>query len=208
VLAFASLFSSLTILIRGRVNAVALHHYVEFYDFAGLRLDHAFRFVPGLFSSLSLSWTWLFAGVSVPSSISRGRPNKSIASCPNSADGSGSAIRPAYSAVPVSCISRASTFAHTQLSNRRRSCSSLLDSAPQHGPTYRRSLNPHVSKPVRAQHRAGNSVADSTEWSQLRARQYSRPDIRRRQQHSCAIRGQRGGRKHRAIALETEQQCP
>ncbi|GJJ06521.1 hypothetical protein Clacol_000713 [Clathrus columnatus] len=27
----------------GRLNAVTLHHYIEFYDFTGLRLDHAFR---------------------------------------------------------------------------------------------------------------------------------------------------------------------
>jgi hypothetical protein len=30
---------------RGRINAVALHYYVDFYDFTGLRLDHAFRLV-------------------------------------------------------------------------------------------------------------------------------------------------------------------
>ncbi|KAF8493600.1 hypothetical protein JB92DRAFT_1163112 [Gautieria morchelliformis] len=27
----------------GRINSVALHYYMDFYDFAGLRLDHAFR---------------------------------------------------------------------------------------------------------------------------------------------------------------------
>ena len=30
---------------RGRINAVALHYYVDFYNFVGLRLDYAFRSV-------------------------------------------------------------------------------------------------------------------------------------------------------------------
>lgn len=28
----------------GRLNAIALNHYIEFYDFTGLKLDHAFRY--------------------------------------------------------------------------------------------------------------------------------------------------------------------
>jgi hypothetical protein len=30
---------------RGRINKVALRHYIDCFDFSGLRLDFAFRFV-------------------------------------------------------------------------------------------------------------------------------------------------------------------
>lgn len=30
---------------RGRINKVALRHYIDFFDFSGLRLDVAFRSV-------------------------------------------------------------------------------------------------------------------------------------------------------------------
>jgi hypothetical protein len=35
---------SLTEILSGQINKVALRHYIDFFDFAGLRLDLAFRF--------------------------------------------------------------------------------------------------------------------------------------------------------------------
>lgn len=44
-LSFDSEISVLTATSSGRINGIALHHYIEFFDFSTLRLDAAFRFV-------------------------------------------------------------------------------------------------------------------------------------------------------------------
>jgi Sec7-like guanine-nucleotide exchange factor len=39
--------SYLCVLLRGPINQAVLHHYIDFFDFSGLRLDVAFRYVLG-----------------------------------------------------------------------------------------------------------------------------------------------------------------
>jgi hypothetical protein len=81
--------NSLTFFRRAPVNKVALHHYINFFDFSGLRLDLAFRCASPHTGSRQAD---THLDVCAPNFTSRPKRSRSTGFSRNSVAGTGSAI--------------------------------------------------------------------------------------------------------------------
>ena len=134
----------------GPINKIALRYYMDYFDFAGLRLDNAFRCVRRLRGGSS--WLKLkSAGAYVPSFISRLKRNKSIVSSRSLADAFGIAILSANMGARVR-THHLLPGVRWLMRHRRRPCGHLLSSTVKHRSSCGRYYHAHVAEPIRPEH--------------------------------------------------------